>query len=54
MFHWTLLKNHPTREKILQSTKHIADVDKNIMILDEDGLSVEFINIANISKTRMD
>jgi hypothetical protein len=55
MFHWTLLKNPPSWEKILHSTKHIADVDKNIMkILDEDGLFHEFIHIENISKTRMD
>jgi hypothetical protein len=37
MFHWTLHKNPPTLEKILHSTKHIADVGKNITkILDED------------------
>jgi hypothetical protein len=52
MFHWTLLKNPPPWEKILHSTKHIADVDKNITkILDEDGLFDEFIHFANISKT---
>jgi hypothetical protein len=55
MFHWTLLKNPPPWEKILHSTKHIADDDKNITkILDEDGLFDEFIHIANTSKTRMD
>jgi hypothetical protein len=55
MFHWTPLKNLPTLEKILHSTKHIANVDKNIMkILDEDGFFEEFIHIANISKTRID
>jgi hypothetical protein len=49
MFHCTLLK------KILHSTKHIADVDKNITkILDKDGLFDEFIHIANTSKIRMD
>jgi hypothetical protein len=38
-FHWALLKNPPTWEKILHSTKHTANVDKNIMkILDEGGL----------------
>jgi hypothetical protein len=53
--HWILLKNPRTWEKILCSTKHIANVDKNIIkILDEDGLFDEFIHIANISKTRMD
>jgi hypothetical protein len=47
--------NPPIWEKILHSTKHIADVDINIMqILDEDGLFDEFIHIANISKSRMD
>jgi hypothetical protein len=52
MIHWTLLKDPPTWGKILHSTKHIADVDKNITnILDEDGLSDEFIDIANISKS---
>jgi hypothetical protein len=55
MFHWTLHKNPPTWEKILHSTKYIANVDKNITnILDEDGLLDAFIHIANISKTRMD
>jgi hypothetical protein len=39
MFHWTLPQNPPTWKKILRSTKHTADVDKNITkILDEDGL----------------
>jgi hypothetical protein len=55
MFHLTLLKNPPTWEKILHSTKHITHVDKNITkILREDGLLDEFIYIENISKTRMD
>jgi hypothetical protein len=55
MFHWTLLKNPATWEKILHSTKHIADVDKNITeIADEDELLDEFIHIANISETRVD
>jgi uncharacterized protein YeeX (DUF496 family) len=53
MFHWTLLKN-PTWEKNLDGTKLIADVDKNMMSFYEDGLSDEFIHIANVSKTRMD
>jgi hypothetical protein len=39
MFHWSLLKNPPTLQKILHITKHIANVDKNVTkILDEDGL----------------
>jgi hypothetical protein len=38
MIHWTLLKNPPTWQKILHSTKHFADVDKNMMILDEGRL----------------
>jgi hypothetical protein len=55
MFHWPLLKNPPTWQKILHIAKHIAAVDKNIReILDEDRLFDEFIRIANISKTRMD
>jgi hypothetical protein len=55
MFHWALLKDPPTWEKILHSTKHIADVDKNITkILDEYGLFDEFIHTANIRKTGMD
>jgi hypothetical protein len=54
-FHRTLIKDPPTWEKILHSTKHIADVDKNITkILDEDGHFDEFIHTANISKTGMD
>jgi hypothetical protein len=52
--HWTLLKNPPTWEKILHSTKHTVDVHKNIMmILDEYVLFDEFIHIANVNKTRM-
>jgi dynactin complex subunit len=55
MFHWTLLKNPPTWEKILHGTKHIDDVDKNIMkILDEDEHFDKFIHNANISKTKID
>jgi hypothetical protein len=54
-FHWTLLKNPATWEKILRSTKCTANVDKNITkILYEDGFFDEFIHIANISKTRTD
>jgi hypothetical protein len=50
MFHWTQL---PAWAIIPHSTKHIFDVDKNIIkILDKDGLFDEFIHIANISKTR--
>jgi hypothetical protein len=55
MFHWTLFKNPPTLEKILRSTKYIADVDKNMKkILDKDGIFYEIIHIENVSKTRMD
>jgi hypothetical protein len=37
--HWTILKNPPASEKNLHRTKHVANVDKNVMkILDEDGL----------------
>jgi hypothetical protein len=40
-FHWTLLKNPRVWEKILHSTQHIVDVDKNTTkILDKDGLSM--------------
>jgi hypothetical protein len=53
MFHWTLLKN--PWEKILYSTKHTADADKNTTnTFYEDGLFDKFIHAANVSKTRMD
>jgi hypothetical protein len=55
MFHSILLKNPPTWEKIPHSTKHIADVYKNITkILDDVELLDEFIHTGNISKTKMD
>jgi hypothetical protein len=58
--HWICFIGHYLRililgEKILHSTKYIADVDKNIMnILDEDRLFDESSHIANISETRID
>jgi hypothetical protein len=37
-------------EQIHHIIKHIADVDKNINILDEDELLDEFNRVKNISK----
>jgi hypothetical protein len=47
--------NPPIWEKILDCTKHTADVDRIIKtILDEDEFFDEFIHITNVSKTRID
>jgi hypothetical protein len=47
--------NPPTWEKILHSTKHIANVDRNTeKILHEEGPFHEYSHIANVNKTRID
>jgi hypothetical protein len=54
MLRSTLLKSPSTGEKISNSTKHIADVDKNIRkISNEDRYFDEFIHTVNISEIRI-